>query len=155
MGLTSKLQAILEGTTSMIAVAAFCFIFALVYLGRRRTRAEKREKKPSFLTVRISNIPKRLGKGEFHDILRNVSDTLSDTTQSNLLEWSYTPAAASTLSGRFNVATVTFHTAPALDQLEAAFKGKIGLEANRLKVDQDFFGLTPLADPAQQEVLVE
>jgi hypothetical protein len=74
--------------------------------------------------------------------------------QTNLSRWSFAPAAASTLSERFCVATVTFHVPPSLSELEAVIKRRIGVKASRLKVDLDFFGLTPLADP-QQDVAVE
>jgi len=87
---------------------------------------------------------------QIRDILTSLSSTASGIAhQPNLLGWSFTPAAVSGLAERFWVATATFRVPPALSELEMAIKRKIGEEASRLTVDEDFFGLTPLADPPQ------
>ncbi|KAH8667741.1 hypothetical protein BGZ61DRAFT_365055 [Ilyonectria robusta] len=100
-----------------------------------------------FLTVKISNIPKSVTREKLEHIL---AETTSDgTNETNFIGSSYTPAAISGLSDRFCVATATFRTAPSCGELETAIKREIGPEASRLKVDEDFFGLTPLADPLQ------
>ena|SRR5438034_283627 len=110
------------------------------------------------LTFRISNIPRSVTKNRFGDILNIVAGAASISSgapdQPRLLGWSFTPAAASALSERFYVATVSLRGPPAPIQLEAAIKHEIGDKASHLRVDLDFFGLTPLADP-QQDVDVE
>jgi hypothetical protein len=102
-----------------------------------------------YLTVRISNIPNDVTRDQFHGILRSLSKTTSDFTSNNILGWSFTPAAIAGLSERFCVATVTFRLAPALSDLEVSLKRKLGEGATRLLVDEDFFGLTPVAAPLQ------
>ncbi|EHK50529.1 putative ankyrin repeat protein [Trichoderma atroviride IMI 206040] len=102
-----------------------------------------------YLTIRISNIPRDVTRDQFRGILRSLSKTTSDFTSNNILAWSFTPAAIAGLSERFCVATVTFHVAPALSDLEVSLKRKLGEGATRLLVDEDFFGLTPLAAPLQ------
>jgi hypothetical protein len=112
-----------------------------------------RKNSRKFLTVRISNIPQSVTRDQFRDILRSLSNTASGFSSANVLGWSFTPAAISGLVERFCVATVTFHVTPALGELETALKRKIGSEATRLLVDEDFFGLTPLAAPLQSPVV--
>ncbi|KAL6911038.1 putative ankyrin repeat protein [Trichoderma evansii] len=102
-----------------------------------------------YLTIRISNIPRDVTRDQFRGILKSLSKTTSDFTSNNILGWSFTPAAIAGLSERFCVATVTFHVAPALGDLEVSLKRKLGEGATRLLVDEDFFGLTPLAAPSQ------
>lgn len=104
------------------------------------------------LTFRVSNIPRQLTKERLGDILFGLTSKLEPsgiTVESNVAGWSFAPAAASGLSERFSVATVTYRIPPSLSHLEKAIKSEIGIEASRLKVDVDFFGLTPLADPGE------
>ena len=102
------------------------------------------------LTFRISNIPQGVTRDQFRDILTSLSSTASGIThQANLLGWSFTPASVSGLAERFCVATATFRVPPSLSDLEMVLKREIGEEASRLTVDEDFFGLTPLAVPLQ------
>ncbi|CEJ87104.1 hypothetical protein VHEMI04303 [[Torrubiella] hemipterigena] len=56
---------------------------------------------------------------------------------------------ASSLSSRFWVATVTFGIPIKADKLEIELKRHIFEAASRLRVDSDFFGLTPLSDPGE------
>jgi hypothetical protein len=98
-----------------------------------------------FLTFRISNIPRDVTGDQIRDILSSTASGIAH--QPNLLGWSFTPAVVPGLAERFWVATATFRVPPALSELEMAIKRKIGEEASRLTVDEDFFGLTPLADP--------
>ncbi|KAF2181720.1 hypothetical protein K469DRAFT_588829, partial [Zopfia rhizophila CBS 207.26] len=143
---------------STVVVVLFSLLglaLALASTNGRRI-SDNQGKARKFLTFRISNVPQSLSEGQFRDIL--ISDDMStapdNTAQANLLGWSFAPAAASTISERFCVATATFRVPPAASKLEATFKRKIGVGAGRLKVDLDFFGLTPLADP-QQNVNVD
>lgn len=96
-----------------------------------------------------------MAKDKLEDILTKLPKaTETDHDQSNLLRFSYSPAAVSMLAKRFAVATVTFAEAPDLSELEKFLKKTIGDRDTRLIVDLDFFGLTPLADPLQ-DTLVE
>ncbi|KAL7918158.1 putative ankyrin repeat protein [Trichoderma austrokoningii] len=97
--------------------------------------------------IRISNIPCDVTRDQFLGILRSQSKATSDFASDNILGWSFTFAAIAGLSERFCVATVTFRIAPALRDLEVSLKRKLGEGATRLLVDEDFFGLTPLATP--------
>lgn len=122
-----------------------------VYPSRKRPRVELSTAR-RFQTFRISNIPRYLTTEQFRDVLfhlptRNKASQVIDGP--NVLGWSYAPAAASSLSGRFCVATVTFHVPPVVEELEMDIKRACGSNASRVKVDLDFLGLTPLADPGE------
>ncbi|GFP53804.1 hypothetical protein TASIC1_0003018200 [Trichoderma asperellum] len=102
------------------------------------------------LAFRISSIPRRVDKDEFRDILTRLPIKAEGTASQ--LKWaltgfSYSPSAAPDHAERYAVATATFANAPSPSELETAIKREIGIDASRLKVDLDFFGLTPLADP--------
>jgi len=145
-------------STAFVAlIVSLGLVLAVAHLNSERRR-DKQTKGPIFHTFRISNIPRHMTKDQFRDILASLPDETSTApgtaTETNLFGWSFAPTAALSLSDRFCVATATFRVPPALDELEAALRYKIGIEASRLKVDPDFFGLTPLADP-QQNVAVE
>ncbi|KAK4061045.1 hypothetical protein Trihar35433_9970 [Trichoderma harzianum] len=107
------------------------------------------------LTFRISNIPLEVTRDKLEDILTKHVPMTTETghDQSNLLRFSYSPAAVSMLAKRFAVATVTFAEAPDLGKLEKFLKKTIGDRNNGLIVDSDFFGLTPLADPLQDTLV--
>ncbi|KAL6821770.1 hypothetical protein J3E69DRAFT_367941 [Trichoderma sp. SZMC 28015] len=106
------------------------------------------------LTFRISNIPLEVARDKLEDILTRLPKTTeTGHGQSNLLRFSYSPAAVSMLAKRFAVATVTFAEAPDLGELEKFLKKAIGDRDNGLIVDSDFFGLTPLADPLQNTLV--
>lgn len=134
-------------------ILAIILSFGLAFIVPRpnyNTQPHIPRKNPrKYLTIRISNIPRDVTKDQFRGILRSLSKTTSDFTSNNILGWSFTPAAIVGLSERFCVATVTFHIAPALGDLEVSLKRKLGEGATRLFVDEDFFGLTPLAAPLQ------
>ena len=69
--------------------------------------------------------------------------------QSGILGWSF---AASGHSERSAVATATFHASPSPTELESAIRRSMDADWSRLRVDLDFFGLTPLADPPNPTV---
>lgn len=142
-------------TMNLLVATAFALIMSLGLFGFGWTIKalpdSAKQRKPQtprkFLTVKISNIPKNVTREKLEHILAGT--TSNGTDETNFIGSSFTPAAISGLSDRFCVATATFRTAPACGELEIAIKRKIGPEASRLKVDEDFFGLTPLADPLQ------
>ncbi|KAL7786957.1 hypothetical protein V8C37DRAFT_391325 [Trichoderma ceciliae] len=102
-----------------------------------------------FLTFRISNIPRRMAENDLWEILTKLPITAQGIgDRPTLLGYSYSPTAASSFAEKYAVATVTFEHAPALSELEMALKRGIGIDANQLKVDLDFLGITPLADGA-------
>ncbi|KAL7794022.1 hypothetical protein V8C43DRAFT_314972 [Trichoderma afarasin] len=106
------------------------------------------------LTFRISNIPLEVTRDKLEDILTKLPKTTeTGHGQSNLLRFSYAPAAGSMPAKRFAVATVTFAEAPDLGELERILKKAIGDGDNELIVDLDFLGLTPLADPLQDALV--
>ena len=128
------------------------FVFAVVRSGGAPKGVDQ-TKARAFLTFRISNIPRKVTKCDFQEILASLAEEMSTSlgavSQPNLVGWSFAPAAAPQLSQRFSVATITFCVSPTAPELEATIKRRIGVEAGRLTVDLDFFGLTPLADPQQ------
>jgi hypothetical protein len=105
------------------------------------------------LTLRISNIPGNISKDEFERILTDAAAGIiassGATHKPGLLGFSF---AASGHSGGSFVATATFRVSPSPTQLESAIKRKPNLEWGRLRVDLDFFGLTPLTDPIDPSV---
>ncbi|KAL7946857.1 hypothetical protein V8C42DRAFT_318947 [Trichoderma barbatum] len=104
------------------------------------------------LAFRISSIPREVNKEEFHGILTRLPTRAGGTASNHkwtLLGFSYSPSAAPSHAERYAVATVTFANAPTLSELEKSIKREIGINASRLKVDLDFFGLTPLTAPLQ------
>lgn len=106
------------------------------------------------LTFRIANIPLEVTRDKLEDILAKLPQTTeTGHGQSNLLRFSYAPAAGSMSAKRFAVATVTFAEAPNLGELEKTLKKAIGDGDNGLIVDLDFLGLTPLADRLQDTVV--
>ncbi|KAK5989673.1 Protein SERAC1-like protein [Cladobotryum mycophilum] len=107
-----------------------------------------------FSTFRISNIPREVTENRFRDILTSLPIIPRDIAdQTALLGFSYSPHAVPSLAGRYSVATVTFKDAPAPGLLETAIKGEVGVAADRLKVDVDFLGITPLADSLQDSTV--
>ncbi|KAI9763914.1 MAG: hypothetical protein M1840_009026 [Geoglossum simile] len=138
------------------AGAAACAFLALVWAfarqsGSRQPLAGKAQMKPR--TLRISNVPGTISKSDFEAILAHVAAEVnapSDAAdQPGLLGWSFAATAHS--EGSF-VATATFRASLAPAQLEAAIRRSAKLDWGRLRVDTDFFGLTPLADPASPAV---
>jgi hypothetical protein len=138
-------------TGLVTAILSFVLTFALWRLVERPGAKPSR---PKPLTLRISNIPGNITKEKFRDILTvlaeklNTSPTAADWPQ--LLGWSFARSGHSEASF---VATATFRVPPAPIQLESAIKHAIGVGSDHLRVDMDFFGLTPLADP--QDAAVE
>jgi hypothetical protein len=109
------------------------------------------------LTLRISNIPGNVTKEMFVDILAGVTGVTGELSTSpsapdrpQLLGSSFARSGHSEASF---VATATFRVPPAPSQLESAIKRAVGAGSDHVRVDLDFFGLTPLADP--QDAAVE
>ena len=118
--------------------------------GTRRRVPQKLRMPHKFPTFRISNIPREVTEDQFRDILTSLPvDVEGILDQPNLLGFSYSPAAVSGLAERYWVATASFEGPLVSSDLETAIKRKIGVGAARLKVDLDFFGLTPLFHPLQ------
>jgi hypothetical protein len=137
----------LKAAAATAALLAFVWVFAR---DSHQPIVGKAQLKPR--TLRISNIPGSISKSDFEAILACVvkENTLSDAAdQPGLLGWSF--AAAAHLEGSF-VATVTFCTSLPPTQLEAAIRHSTQLDLGRLRVDMDFFGFTPLADPTNPVV---
>ena len=105
------------------------------------------------LTLRISNIPGSISKDEFERVLTDAAGGIIASPgaahKPGLLGFSF--AASGHSEGSF-VATATFRVSPSPTQLESAIKRKQNLEWGRLRVDLDFFGLTPLTDPIDPSV---
>jgi hypothetical protein len=105
------------------------------------------------LTLRISNIPGSISEDEFECILTDAAAGIIASSGAvytpGLLGFSF--AASGHSEGSF-VATATFRTSPSPTQLESAIKRKPNLDWGRLRVDLDFFGLTPLTDPIEPSV---
>jgi hypothetical protein len=131
-------------TTVIAAILSLVLAFVVnrevLWKGASTKKADTRP-----LTLRISGIPRNITKNEFRGILTNSTDKMSTTSPTadrpRLLGWSFAPAH----SVQSFVATATFGAPPSPRQLESAIH-KI-IDSNRLRVDLDFFGLTPLADP--------
>jgi hypothetical protein len=105
------------------------------------------------LTLRISNIPGGITRNAFKQILTDLAVKMTSSSgaphQPRVLGWSF---AASGHSKQSFVATATFHISLAPAQLESAIRRSVGIDWGRLRVDLDFFGLTPLADPPHSAV---
>lgn len=95
-----------------------------------------------YQTYRISNIPISVAKDDLCEALAERSPN------GNLVSFSYTFAVASTLASSYRVATVTFDEAPEIKELQKFLRAHFGRDASRLRVDADFFGLTPLYLPS-------
>ena len=132
-------------------ILSFAFALIIVRSNSTRRRVPKKLRTPhKFPTFRISNIPREVTEDQFRDILTNLPVEVEGILgQPNLLGFSYSPAAVSGLAERYWVATATFEGPLVSSDLETAIKRKIGVGAARLKVDLDFFGLTPLFHPPQ------
>lgn len=145
------ISVLLVATVMFAAILSFglALLIPRPHMNLHRQAHIPRKSPRKYLTIRVSNIPRDVTRDQFRGILRSLSKTTSDFTSNNILGWSFTPAAIAGLSERFCVATVTFHVAPALSDLEVSLKRKLGEGATRLLVDEDFFGLTPLAAPFQ------
>jgi hypothetical protein len=124
---------------------------SLVWMFAVRRGTGKALAKP--LTLRISNIPGSTSKDEFERILADAAARIiaspGATHEPGLLGFSF--AASGHSDGCF-VATATFHASPSPTQLGSAIKRKSDPEWDRLRVDLDFFGLTPLTDPMDPSV---
>jgi len=105
------------------------------------------------LTLRISNIPGSISKDEFERVLMDAATGIiasSGTVHTvGLLGFSF---AASGHSDGSIVATATLRMSPSPTQLESAIKRKPNVDWGHLRVDMDFFGLTPLTDPIDPSV---
>lgn len=148
--LPSELVLLLAG------IAGIVFAWLFLSTGNKRSSIPPKTAR-RYLTFRISSIPRRVDKEEFRDILTRLpikTEGIASQLKWNLIGFSYTPSAALSHADRYAVATATFANAPTLSELEKAIKRVIGIDASRLKVDLDFFGLTPLADPLH-DVTVE
>lgn len=157
-------------TTSVSTVFAvlFSIFFALaipITIGILRASRKPNVKKPRAapLTFRISNIPSKIYKGgseekvtetDFKAILNVIQSDLSkkvDPSSDAPAQMLYS-LAPSAHSARYLVATAIIYDPPAPSQLESMIKDKIGGNSAQLRVDLDFFGLTPLTAPEKPEV---
>lgn len=101
-------------------------------------------------TYRISNIPISVTKDALEEIL------VDNGAEENLICFSFALAVASTLATKYRVATVTFVEAPEMSELQKTLRIRLGSQASQLRVDSDFFGLTPLSSPSHdQDITVE
>jgi hypothetical protein len=144
--------------TTVIAAMSLVLVFAVARSDKlkvwRAAAHRPRTKKAcaKSLTLRISNIPRNITEGELQhmiDLAGEVNASPGAADQPELLAWSL---ARSGYSERSFVATATVREPPAPSQLESAIKRTIGIGSGQLRVDLDFFGLTPLADPQDPAV---
>jgi hypothetical protein len=144
---------IMDMAVSGVITAILSLLLALA-AWRLVPRTGTKPSRPKPLTLRISNIPGNITRVGFEDILTGLADksstSLSAADQPQLLGWSFARSGHSEIS---SIATATFRVPPAPSQLESAIKSAIGAGSDHLRVDLDFFGLTPLADP--QDPVVE
>ncbi|PTB43001.1 hypothetical protein M441DRAFT_45014 [Trichoderma asperellum CBS 433.97] len=139
----SELVLLLAGITGVV------FTWLCLSTGNKRSSMPSNSSRRS-LAFRISSIPRRVDKDGFRDILTRLPIKAEGTASQlkwTLTGFSYSHSAATAHAERYAVATATFANAPSPSELETAIKREIGIDASRLKVDLDFFGLTPLADP--------
>lgn len=104
------------------------------------------------LAFRISNIPSHITSYQLFQFLDRLPRDLSrNDGQSNVLGWSFAPAATSADSGLYSTATVTFKTAPTIFQFPwtSRFVSVID-DSQTAIVDKHFYGLTPLSCSWQQ-----
>lgn len=101
---------------------------------------------------RISNIPSDITSEQFFQILDSLPrDSSSNDGQSNVLGWSFAPAAACADSGLHNTATVTFKSVPTIFQFVCLSRFVSLVEHLQPAIaDKQFYGLTPLSDSGQQ-----
>jgi hypothetical protein len=144
--------------TAVIAAMSLVLVFAVARSDKlkvwRAAAHRPRTKKAcaTSLTLRISNIPRNITEGELQhmvDLAGEVNASPGTADRPELLAWSL---ARSGHSERSFVATATVREPPAPSQLESAIKRTIGVGSGQLRVDLDFFGLTPLADPQDPAV---
>lgn len=144
----------------LIAFLSILLTFAIQMVGAkfRARRQPDGKQPPKSLTFRISNIPSKIHKSGFEEnltnkdfeaLLNDIQNCLSKKADpsANLpaqLLYSFAPSAHSATSF---VATATIYYPPAPSQLESIIKDKIGGNSAQLRVEHDFFGLTPLATP--------
>ncbi|KAI1391513.1 uncharacterized protein F4822DRAFT_396967 [Hypoxylon trugodes] len=109
--------------------------------------ATKTPKPRLFWTVRISNIPRSDTNERLRRVLiRNDAESTPDSSK-NLAALSYAPSPVASLALRFSVSTGTFRYAPNLEELRVLLQKEFGRDAARLRIDDDFLGLTTLYDP--------
>lgn len=111
---------------------------------QREPQKSRRRPRPRFQTVRISNIPRHIPRHILSEKINTLSRDSASSAEHNVIGLSCTPAAASILTQRFQVATVTFLVEPDLALLESSLRSELGIDASRLRIDSDFFGLTSL-----------
>ena len=149
----------------LVALISMLFTLAIIMVVTpfRASRQPDVKKPPASLTFRISNIPRNLHKADFEEemtqnkfeaILNSIQNDLSKKTDPSAhppaqVLYSFAPSAHSATTF---VATATIYDHPAPSQLESAIKDKIGSDSAQLRVDHDFFGLTPLTAPEEPEV---
>jgi hypothetical protein len=137
-------------TAVVTAILSLVLAFAVVWRAAYRPSKKART---TPLTLRISNIPRSITEGEFRriliDLAAEINTSAGAAVRPELLGWS---CARSGHSERSFVATATFRVPPSPSQLESTIKRTMGVEAAQLRVDLDFFGLTPLADPQDPAV---
>jgi len=160
----------ISATTSASTVFAVLFSILLtlaipITVGIFRTSRKPDANKlcAASLTFRISNIPRKIYKGgseedltdeDFKAILNGIQNGLSEKVDPSAvlpaqIQYSFVSSAHSAQSF---VATATIYDPPAPSQLESVIKGRIGGNSAQLRVDLDFFGLTPLTAPEKPEV---
>lgn len=134
----------------MVTVLLTGWAFVVATLDRMLRNARQPRTPTSYFTLRISNIPKDISEGRFKSILKDLpikmSTSYSAADRPELLGWSFARSGHSERS----VATATFQEL-APSELESVLKCKIAGSA-QLRVDSDFFGLTPLTDPQDPAV---
>lgn len=84
---------------------------------------------------------------QYFQILDNLNgDSSSNGGESNVLGWSFAPAAATADSGLHSTITVTFRSAPAIFQFEGPSRR---VHYPEHVIDKCFYGLTPLSGSGQ------
>lgn len=140
-------MAVAIAITAILALVVAFAIWRAVY----HSKMELAQTKP--LTLRISNIPGNITKERLGDILTDLAVKMSTSTgaadRPQLLGWSFMRSGH---TERSFVATATFSVPPAPSQLESDIKCAMDVGSAHLRVDSDFFGLTPLAGPEDPAV---
>ncbi|VUC26118.1 unnamed protein product, partial [Clonostachys rosea] len=145
---------LIAGVTFVVAQLLLLWVFGaqlnLPKLQPKSTPKRSTVKRKKFQTFRISNIPQSVTKEQFREALNKLSGNDAEGgSPSNISAFSFEPSAAFGLADRFRVACVTFVNSPDVGKLESTLKGEIGVEADRLRTDTDFFGTTPIYSPPE------
>ena len=146
----------MEFSLKLIVTMILCLVVSLIAsktVWKRQKGSERPKASQSPLTFRISNIPIEITNSRFQDILRSAiaqsSNSPTASPRPALLGWSL---ARSGHLEQFLVGTVTLSSSQDPYQLRLTIEHAMGLESSELRVDLDFFGLTPLAYPENATV---